>query len=123
MERPILQETDLKGEEVKRDTRGRFVKGQSGNVFGKQKGTLSLVALLKKRLLKHPEDAEKIIKSLINMGQTRELGAIKEILDRVDGKVVEKHQIEGEMPIKLLFIPAVQVLSEQPLIEEGGESR
>ena len=39
----------------------------------------------------------------------------KELLDRIEGKVANKHQIEGERPVKLMFVPA------QELIEEKSE--
>ena len=64
--------------------------------------------MLKEHLFEHPEEAESIVKALIAMGKGKELGAIKEILDRIDGKVAERHQVEGELPIKLVFIPARQ---------------
>ena len=98
-------------QDIHRDSKGRFIPGQSGNPGGTPVGTVSLVALLRKQLAEHPEDAKDIVKSLVAMGKTRELGAIKEMLDRIDGKVVETHKIEGELPIKLVFVPAKEMLA------------
>ena len=97
-------------QEPYRDAKGRFIPGHSGNVYGKPQGTLSLVGLLRKQLAEHPEDAQAIVEALVKMGKTRELGAIKELLDRIDGKVVERHRLEGELPVKLVFIPAKTML-------------
>ena len=37
-------------QEIKRDDKGRFKEGQSGNPAGKPKGSLSLTAMIKKKL-------------------------------------------------------------------------
>lgn len=90
-----------------RDAQGRWLPGVSGSPGGREPGQgLSLVGLLKRRLAERPQDAEAIINALISMGRERELGAIREILDRVDGKAIETHRIEGELPIRLVFEPA-----------------
>jgi len=90
-----------------RDWHGRYLPGYRGGYSkGRSVGTLSLVNILRHQLTEHPEDAKEIVKALIAMGKEKELGAIKEMLDRIDGKVVERHQVEGELPIKLVFIPA-----------------
>ena len=86
-----------------RDWRGRFLPGHGGDYGG-----ISLVGMLKEHLFEHPEEAESVVKALIAMGKEKELGAIKEMLDRIDGKVAERHQVEGELPIKLVFMPARQ---------------
>lgn len=89
-----------------RDSKGRFLKGWAGNPNGSSGKAISLVYILRKRLTEHPEEAESIINTLIKMGKERELGAIREIIDRIDGKSVETHRIEGELPIRLIFMPA-----------------
>ncbi len=98
-----------------RDEQGRWLPGVSGNPNGdwggRPIGAVSLVTILKRRLYEHPEDSEAIIDSLVKMGRSRELGAIKEILDRIDGKVAETHRIEGELPIRIEFVPAQQLLN------------
>lgn len=93
-----------------KDAKGRYLPGYSGNPGGKPIGTLSLVGILRKQLTEHPEDAQAIVTALITMGKTRELGAIKELLDRIDGKVAERHKIDMEMPVKLVFVPAETLL-------------
>ena len=62
--------------------------GQSGNPSGKPAGTNNLVERLKKRLIEHPEDVDKIIDTLINLalGKQKKLSAIREIKEWIDGK-------------------------------------
>ena len=57
------------------------------------------------------------------MGKTRELGAIKELLDRIDGKVVERHRLEGELPIKLVFVPAKEMLKDGDALETAQDGQ
>ena len=100
--------------------------GQSGNPLGRTRGSPSLLESLKKHLNRRPEDVDAIALALVKLGKGKsinQLGAIKELFDRVDGRVVEKHQIEGELPLLIQFVPANLVLGnkEQDVIE--GEAR
>jgi hypothetical protein len=88
-------------------------KGQSGNPKGRPIKNLSLVSLVKERLEQHPEDAKAIALALISLGKSKDMRAIEELLNRIDGKVVETHKIEGTLPIRLIFVPAQQLLEEQ----------
>ncbi len=85
----------------------RFKKGQSGNPKGKPKGTLSVVAALKKKLQEIPDDPSnkerrsyldililKIIKKAIT---GEDVAMIKDIIDRVDGK--PKQPIEADISL------------------------
>ena len=105
-----------------RETRGQHLKphqwqkGQSGNPKGRPPSLLSLTSLLNKHLNEHPEDAQALVKALVALGKQsgiNQLGAIDKIFDRIDGKVTETHKIEGELPIKILFVPATQLLAEK----------
>ena len=87
--------------------------GESGNPHGRGHNTISIVEQLKAYLRRHPEAIEEIVVALVKEGKLGNLVATKEMLDRIDGKVVEKHQIEGELPIKILFVPAQQVLASK----------
>ncbi len=92
-------------------------KGQSGNPLGRPVGTVSLVERLKAYLRRHPEEVEAVVESLVKQGETGNIVAIKELLDRIDGKVAETHRIEGKIPIKLIFVPALVLL--QPKEKQG----
>lgn len=90
--------------EFKRDQAGRFVDGTAGGP-GRPKGSLSLVGLLKKHLRENPEQADLIVSNLVEQAAQadfRALGFIKECLERIDGRTVEKQQIEVTGPQKLV---------------------
>ena len=76
-----------------------FQKGQSGNPGGKPKGTISIVHLLLRKLKDKTPDGKKnadaVAEQLISLALSGDLDAIKVILDRVDGKVVERQEISG----------------------------
>jgi len=69
---------------------------------------ISLVKLLKQRLEAHPEEAEQILDAWLGGAKKKDMRAISELLDRIDGKVAETHKIEGELPVNLIFRPAVK---------------
>lgn len=78
---------------------GLYQKGQSGNPGGRPKGP-SLKAELIRHLGKKGEDgvrhADAIALTLIDMARDGNLEAIREILDRVDGKVPQQQQVTGD---------------------------
>ena len=86
--------------------------GQSGNPQGRGHNKVSIVESLKAYLRRHPEAIEEIVEALVKEGAIGNLIATKELLDRIDGKVTETHKIEGELPIKILFVPARQLLEK-----------
>jgi len=99
--------------EIMRDEKGHFLPGSTGNpggLGGRPIGSVSLVKRLREHFYDNPNDIEMVNKTLINMAKTRELGAIRELFDRIDGKAIERHKIEGELPIKLIFMPASELL-------------
>ena len=77
-----------------------FKKGQSGNAKGRPKKGTALADLLRKQLADTDENGltnrEVIIAMLITMARFGDLDAIKVVLDRVDGKVVEKKEVTGK---------------------------
>jgi len=102
----------------------KWKKGQSGNPEGRPTGVISLTETLKKMLRRNPEALEDIVTALIEEGRLGNMVATKEMLDRVDGKVAETHRIEGELPVRIEFVPAQVVLGKkepEEIIE--GESR
>ena len=90
-----------------------FQPGQSGNPGGRPKGTISIVAKLRQYLAEHPDEVDGLVKGLVHLGikpNPQQLGAIKETLDRIDGKVTQP--IDVDMPIQLIFVPAQELLSQ-----------
>ena len=125
-------EDEPKNKDIFRDDKGRYIQGHSGNPYangGRPKGSVSLQQKLRDYLTAHPEEAQAVIASLIKQGKIGNMIATRELFDRVDGKVAETHKIEGELPIKLVFVPAASVLNEGketkelPRASRGGESR
>ena len=84
--------------------------GESGNPGGRQKGesiTAQLRKLLNETDREGKSNAEKIAELLIREAQkpnSRHLAAlIKEILDRTEGKVLDTHKIEGDVPVSIVY--------------------
>ena len=74
--------------------------GQSGNPGGRPKGK-SITAELRK-LLDKGTTAEDLAEILLKMGK-KDLAALREVLDRSDGKVTDTHRIEGEIPVSIVY--------------------
>lgn len=86
----------------------RWKKGESGNPNGRPKKPLSLTSLLKDALDKVPEgeehgrtNADLAIQALLKEAHNGNLTAIREILDRCDGKVPQPmiQAIHGEVTL------------------------
>lgn len=83
-------------EEGTRDDKGRFKKGISGNPKGKASGPS-----WSKLIQKHAETGiegntarERIISALLASAEAGEPWAIKEVLDRIDGRSVARQEID-----------------------------
>lgn len=96
----------MEEERSSRDEQGHWLPGHSGNPIGRAKMPVSLVQILKDRLRDNPQDAERLVDSLVKLGIGKDRKAIKDIMERTDGKVAETHRIEGELPVRLVFLPA-----------------
>ncbi len=89
-------------EEHERNTnlKPQWKPGQSGNPGGRPKGK-SITAELRK-LLDKGTTAEDLAEILLKMGK-KDLAALREVLDRSDGKVTDTHRIEGEIPVSIVY--------------------
>lgn len=102
-----------------------FKKGQCGNPGGRPKGTKSLNDALRGILRKRGQ-MDKVAKALFDLAvDCKHFPALQEIFNRIDGKVVEKHEIEGKSSITLIFSPAnpaamVAALEKPKELEEAG---
>ncbi len=88
-----------------------FVKGASGNPGGRPRGRVSVVNLLLRKLTEKLPDGKQrnvdaIADQLIFLARGGDLDAIKVVLDRVDGKVVERleHSGPGGEALKIAYI-------------------
>ena len=101
-------------EDIVRDAKGRLTKGHSGNLAGMPVGTPSLTRAFKKRLKNHPEEEDKIIEAAIKCAILGDMRATELLWNRADGKVAEKHLVEGAMPLVIQFVPAQRLIESKP---------
>ena len=94
---------------IKNIEKHKYKKGQSGNPNGRPKGKKSLSTLLKKYLkaridfrnpIKQNKEDKKAISDIIAMrllfkAINGDIVAIKEIMDRTEGKVLDKRELTG----------------------------
>lgn len=120
---PKKEKREYKFKDPKNGLRAhQWKKGQSGNPLGRPVNALSLTALLNKKLTDHPELADAVVNALINLGRSKDIRAIEMTFDRIDGKVAETHIIEGEMPIRILFVPAQELIEQERQRQLVGET-
>ena len=95
-----------------RDEKGRFVKGSSGNPEGTNAGRpkISIVAILREKLAEVPE-GEKRTRAEIMVAQylddaiaNRDGVAIRDIIDRIDGKPMQPMEHSGELEGRLIIV-------------------
>ncbi len=94
-------------------------RGEVLNPGGRPKGK-SITAELRKLIDSgtNAEDAAKILYEMAKTKQGRDqLAALKELLDRTDGKVMDVHRLEGDVPVTLIF-----KLKEKDAIQSQGDS-
>ena len=84
----------------KRAENGRFVKGVSGNPNGRPRNGQCVTAILH-RLLKENGNADKVAQALLDKALDGDLPAIKELLDRIEGRVPQQISGEGGGPVIL----------------------
>ena len=86
----------------------QFKPGQSGNPRGRPKGSLSLSTLLREALSENDgERAKRIIDAMITCAEKGDIRHIKELLDRIDGKVADNLNVEGGVSISFEIVEAV----------------
>lgn len=98
--------------ELGKDT--RWQPGQSGNPAGRPSNTKFISDYLKELLVKQAKtgeiNAELIAKALIELSKDPQargfVPAIKELLDRSEGKVPDTHKLESDVPVTIIFKPA-----------------
>ena len=81
--------------------------GQSGNPSGRPAGK-SITAELRKLIDSgtNAEDMAKILCALCKKMGPDQMRALRELLDRTDGKVAETHKVEMDVPVTIVFKPA-----------------
>ena len=86
----------------------RFEPGRSGNPKGKPRGTLSLKSLLKRELEKEVKNGENpvtvaqaLMNDLVKYAHKGNMKAMEMILDRIDGKILQEFNFQGDMSVNL----------------------
>ena len=103
-----MTENKLDNSGVIRDEKGRFLKGLSGNLEGRPKGSISITTELKKRLLEIYKDTGKtglvneIDNILIHAIEKKDKEMLKTIWAYIDGMPKQSLEIEGEIKTALV---------------------
>ena len=76
--------------------------------------TVSIVRLIKEKLAEYDVKTKRlnsdiIAESLVELAKEGDYIAIVEVINRVDGKVIEKHELDARVPVSLIFAPAQPV--------------
>lgn len=89
------------------------------------KGKPSVQKALNDYLIEYPEKLRLIARTLVNLAIKGNTDAIKEVYNRLDGKVAEVHRLDSENPVTLVFAPAAQLLAQkietQNILSTGAE--
>ena len=92
------------GENTARDSKGRYLPGVSGNPAGRG-STPSLVAALRAELGEREDGGRPAMRAiaarLVEMALEGDIRAIREVLDRLDGKALQAVSVDTAAPIVL----------------------
>lgn len=92
------------GENTARDSKGRYLPGVSGNPSGRGSAP-SLVAALRAELGEREDVGRPAMRAiaarLVDMALEGDIRAIREVLDRMDGKAVQSLSLNAHEPIVL----------------------
>jgi len=71
----------------------KLSKAMKGNENAAVRG--AFVAALRRKVVQNPAKLDKIIDKLLDLAEKGDLGAIKEVTDRLDGKAIQAQEISG----------------------------
>tara|TARA_Y100000592_G_scaffold38035_1_gene60182 strand:- start:1466 stop:1777 length:312 start_codon:yes stop_codon:yes gene_type:complete len=80
----------------------QWKKGQSGNPNGRRNAAKDILNELLDTEIEDRTQKERLLSKLIQMGMRGDLGAIKEVLDRTEGKSKEHIVTEEFKPLRVL---------------------
>ena len=80
----------------------QWKKGQSGNPNGRRNAAKDILNELLETEIEDRTQKERLLSKLIQMGMRGDLGAIKEVLDRTEGKSKEHIVTEEFKPFRVL---------------------
>ena len=80
-----------------------FPKGVSGNPSGRPKGSLSMVSLIRKELqASDGKRAKAIVVAMLDAAENGDSAQIRELLNRIDGKVPDKVVGDDDGPVEIV---------------------
>jgi len=95
----------MNGESATRDENGRYLPGASGNPGGRPKGSVSLVAALRRELERRQDSdspgIEAVAARLVDLAIAGDIRAVREIADRLDGKPTQALDLRASEPYVL----------------------
>lgn len=97
----------------------QFKPGQSGNPAGLPKGTRWMKTRLRE-LLEQGGLGDKVLDALINKAKDGDVQAIREILDRIDGKVAQGIEAEHTGGITIRFEEPPEYKRVYPTQDQGS---
>ncbi len=108
-----MKETNLNDDKPYTDERGKFKEGNPGG--GRPEGTVSIVSALKRKLEEvYPGDDNKkekkkyadiIVDTILNKGiDDKDVGMLKDITDRVDGKPAQSLDVKATGDININIV-------------------
>jgi len=86
-----------------------YKKGQSGNPEGRPKDIITslIKELLEQEVKGGKTHAQLVAEAIVKLSEDSlfkgNVSAIKELLDRVEGKVPDTHKIESDVPINIIY--------------------
>lgn len=81
---------------------------------GRPRKELSITEYLRAYLVKNPAQLHMIARAWLDAIKRGNSQALQELLNRFEGRVVEKHEVENKQSITLVFQPAGQVTEIAP---------
>jgi len=90
--------------------------GQSGNPKGKKKGTVSLVAALKRRLREHPEEVEQLVATWVKQSKGGSAEHLRRLVEYIDGKVPDEKIVRVQIEHQVRVLLARFELEVAPLL-------
>lgn len=105
--------------ELKRRPNGTFTVGnKEGNVWpkgtsGNPKGRPpSIMTALRRKLREDPTILDSLADALLDPAQDQSFPHLKEVLERLDGKVADRHRVEYEGDLKRLLLIVAEEVDE-----------
>jgi hypothetical protein len=100
--------TENKDLKIESNSRG----GQPGNNNAKKNKLF--YDRIQKHLIQNPQKLEKIVETLVQEAQNGSPWAVKEIMDRVDGKAVQATEISGVDGADISALQTINIVLKKP---------